>query len=189
MDVGAESGTTSMAGAHVDTRRMDNAEVSQRAAARVVSLDVYRGLTIAGMILVTDPGSYSAVYWPLSHSQWNDPTPTDMIFPAFLFIVGMSLSFSFAARIERGADRRKLTLHLLRRSVMLVALGLALNGFPDYHWATLRLPGVLQRIGMCYLLAGLLYLVGDLSPLQADAVRRRDRRPLIAAVTVTLLAV
>ena len=122
------------------------------AGTRFVSLDVYRGLTVAGMILVTDPGTYSAVYWPLLHAQWDNPTPTDMIFPSFLFIVGMALTLSFASRIERGFDRGKLALHLLRRSAIIFVLGLAINGFPDYDWPNMRLPGILQRIAVCYLL-------------------------------------
>src|SRR5271156_1616987 len=82
---------------------------------RLVSLDVYRGLTIAGMILVTDPGTYSAVYWPLLHAQWNGAAPTDMIFPCFLFMSGVSITLSFAARMERGADRGALARHIAVR--------------------------------------------------------------------------
>ena len=157
--------------------------------ARLVSLDVYRGLTVAGMILVTDPGTYSAVYWPLLHAQWDNPTPTDMIFPSFLFIVGMALTLSFAARIERGFDRSKLALHLLRRSAIIFVLGLAINGFPDYDWANIRLPGILQRIAVCYLLGGLLYLVCDRPEIQSDVARRRVGNRIIAAVIAVLLGI
>jgi predicted acyltransferase len=125
---------------------------------RLVSLDVYRGLTVAGMILVTDPGTYNAVYWPLRHAEWNGATPTDMIFPSFLFIVGVAIPLSFAARIERGADRARLARHVVLRSVMLFAMGLIVNGFPDYDLHTLRIPGILQRIALCYLCGGLIYL-------------------------------
>jgi predicted acyltransferase len=74
------------------------------AAPRLLSLDVMRGLTIAGMILVTDPGTYSAVFPPLLHAAWHGATPTDMIFPAFLFIVGVSTVFSMHARLRRGSN-------------------------------------------------------------------------------------
>jgi predicted acyltransferase len=125
---------------------------------RLVSLDVYRGLTVAGMILVTDPGTYSAVYWPLRHAEWNGATPTDMIFPSFLFIVGVAIPFSFAKRIERGADRARLAGHVVLRSALLFVIGLIVNGFPDYDLHTLRIPGILQRIALCYLCGGLIYL-------------------------------
>jgi predicted acyltransferase len=132
--------------------------VREKESRRIASIDVYRGLTIAGMILVTDPGTYSAVYAPLLHAAWNGVTATDIIFPSFLFIVGMVLPFAVESRMERGATERTITWHLLKRSVILVALGLAVNGFPDYHWSTLRWPGILQRIAVCYLAAGCLYL-------------------------------
>jgi predicted acyltransferase len=124
---------------------------------RLVSLDVYRGLTVAGMILVTDPGTYSAVYWPLRHAEWNGATPTDMIFPSFLFIVGVVIPFSFAKRIERGADRARLAGHVVLRSALLFVIGLIVNGFPDYDLHTLRIPGILQRIALCHLCGGLIY--------------------------------
>src|SRR5271170_1578963 len=123
----------------VDSASVVDVETShQRPHTRLISLDAYRGLTVAGMILVTDPGTYSAVYRPLLHAQWDNPTPTDMIFPSFLFIVGMALTLSFASRIERGFDRGKLALHLLRRSAIIFVLGLVINGFPDYDWPAMR---------------------------------------------------
>lgn len=125
---------------------------------RLVSLDVYRGLTVAGMILVTDPGTYSAVYWPLRHAEWNGATPTDMIFPSFLFIVGAAIPLSVAARMKRGSNRARLTGHVVLRSVMLFVIGLIVNGFPDYDLHTLRIPGILQRIALCYLCGGVIYL-------------------------------
>jgi len=93
---------------------------------RLVSLDVFRGATIAAMILVNDPGS-SAVYWPLKHAQWNGWTPTDLIFPFFLFIVGVSLVLSFESRLKRGDSRRALVVHALRRSATIFAIGLLLS--------------------------------------------------------------
>ncbi|HJY85541.1 MAG TPA: hypothetical protein VKE24_01775 [Candidatus Acidoferrales bacterium] len=128
------------------------------AAARLVSLDVFRGMTIAGMILVNNPGSWSHIYWPLEHAAWNGWTPTDTIFPFFLFIVGVSMMFSFAARIERGATRAQLALHVLRRSAIIFAIGLFLNGFPYFHLSRIRIPGVLQRIAVCYFVGGLIAL-------------------------------
>ncbi|MFZ0661494.1 MAG: DUF5009 domain-containing protein [Acidobacteriaceae bacterium] len=129
-----------------------------RKPARLASLDVYRGLIIAGMILVTNPGTYSHAYWPLLHAKWNGSTPTDMIFPAFLFIVGVAITLAFQSRTKRGETRGKLARHLVQRAAVLIALGLIVNGFPFYHLHTLRLPGILQRIAVCYLLGGLLYL-------------------------------
>ncbi len=122
-----------------------------------MSLDVFRGATIAAMILVNDPGS-SAAYWPLKHAQWNGWTPTDLIFPFFLFIVGVSLVLSFASRLKRGDSRRALVVHALRRSATIFAIGLLLNGLPHFHLATWRIPGVLQRIAVAYLAAALITL-------------------------------
>jgi len=122
-----------------------------------VSLDFFRGATIAAMILVNNPGS-SAAYWPLKHARWNGWTPTDLIFPFFLFIVGVSLVFSFQSRLRRGDSRRALVVHALRRSATMFAIGLFLNGSPFFHLATWRIPGVLQRIAVAYLAAALITL-------------------------------
>ena len=111
--------------------------------ARLASLDAFRGLTIAAMILVNNPGDWLCAYWPLLHVKWHGWTPTDLIFPFFLFMVGMSLSFS--RRVEFGPA--------LVRAAKLVGLGLFLNLYPYFAFAELRLPGVLQRIGICYLAA------------------------------------
>jgi predicted acyltransferase len=113
------------------------------ASARLLSLDAFRGLTIAAMILVNNPGDWGHVYWPLLHVPWHGWTPTDLIFPFFLFMVGMSLTFS-----------RRLELRpAVVRSLKLVGLGLFLAAYPYFHLLTLRWPGVLQRIGICYLAA------------------------------------
>jgi predicted acyltransferase len=154
---------------------------------RVVSLDVFRGLAVAGMILVTDPGTYSAVYWPLLHAQWNGWTPTDMIFPAFLFAVGVAITLSFASRIERGDDRATLARHVIIRSVAIFLLGLAINGFPDYNLHTIRIPGVLQRIALCYLCGALFYL--GISKSGKAAEDRRRRVTLLAGFAVILLGI
>jgi len=127
---------------------------------RLLALDVFRGLTIAGMIVVNTPGTWAHVYPPLLHAEWHGWTPTDTIFPFFLFIVGVSMAFSFARRLEEGASRRRLFLHTLRRAAIIFGLGLALNtlSFLLFHREHLRIPGVLQRIGLCFLLAALLLL-------------------------------
>jgi predicted acyltransferase len=123
---------------------------------RLVSLDVLRGITIAFMILVNNGGEYA--YWPLKHSDWNGWTPTDLVFPTFLFLMGTSLVFSFESRLSRGASKKSLALHTLRRFVILFLLGLVVNGFPFFHLATLRIYGVLQRIAICFLVCSFLYL-------------------------------
>ncbi len=125
---------------------------------RLVSLDAFRGLTIAGMILVNNPGSWSHVYPPLLHAPWHGCTPTDLIFPFFLFIVGVAMPFAFSKRLEHAHDRRKLYLRILKRSLILFGLGLFLSGFPLYKLATMRIPGVLQRIGVVYGIASLITL-------------------------------
>jgi len=124
---------------------------------RLISLDVFRGVTIAAMVVVNNPGS-PAAYWPLKHAQWNGWTPTDLIFPFFLFIVGVSLMFSFESRLRRGDSRTDLVLHAIRRSAIIFAIGLFLNGLPGFHLATWRIPGVLQRIAVAYLAAALITL-------------------------------
>src|SRR3989475_3072410 len=115
--------------------------------ARLLSLAAFRGLTIAAMVLVNNPGTWAAVYAPLTHAEWHGLTPTDVIFPFFLFIVGMAIPLS---RPTAG--------RVLRRAAVIFALGLVLNGLPGFDWATLRIPGVLQRIAVCYLVAAVLFL-------------------------------
>ena len=109
------------------------------------------------MILVNNPGN-DFPYAPLKHAEWNGWTPTDLIFPFFLFIVGVSLTLSFRSRMRRGESRRTLLLHTLRRSAIIFLLGLFLNGFPYFHLATWRVAGVLQRIALAYLAAALITL-------------------------------
>jgi predicted acyltransferase len=161
------------------------------AAPRLASLDVMRGLTIAGMILVTDPGTYSAVFPPLTHAAWQGATPTDMIFPAFLFMVGVSTVFSIHARMRRSATRAPLIIHILIRTVVLIVLGLLVNGFPFYDLHHLRIPGILQRIALCYAAAALLYLtiarVGKAeSAIESSAQNATTRT---AAVLITVIAI
>ena len=124
---------------------------------RLFSLDLFRGVTIAAMIVVNNQSSESA-YWPLRHAAWNGCTPTDLIFPFFLFIVGVSLVFSSHSRLERGYSRRALVLHALRRSAALFVIGLALNGLGGLTLSTWRIPGVLQRIAIAYCVTTLITL-------------------------------
>jgi predicted acyltransferase len=135
-----------------------------RSSARLQSLDAFRGATIAAMILVNNPGSWNDTYTQLEHARWNGWTFTDWIFPFFLWIVGVAMTLSFAKRNERGEDRGKLLLHVVRRALIIFAIGLFLNGFPygvflgNFSFATMRIPGVLQRIAVCYLFAGAIFL-------------------------------
>ncbi|HEX8846251.1 MAG TPA: DUF5009 domain-containing protein [Pyrinomonadaceae bacterium] len=124
----------------------------------MLSLDVFRGLTIAGMILVNNPGSWSHIYWPLKHAEWHGWTPTDLIFPFFLFIVGVAIPLAFARRTASGGDEYDLLLKVIRRAIIIFALGLFLNGFPYFNLALIRIPGVLQRIAICYFVASLISL-------------------------------
>lgn len=158
---------------------------------RLPSLDVMRGLTIAGMILVTDPGTYSAVFPPLLHAAWQGATPTDMIFPAFLFMVGVSIVFSTQARLRRGVTYAELITHILIRGIALILLGLAVNGFPAYDLHHLRIPGILQRIALCYAAAALLYLAasqpGDRDPETAQSTCNRTAVTLVVIIAALLI--
>ena len=124
---------------------------------RLLSLDVLRGITIAFMIMVNNNGGRGS--WGfMKHAQWNGLTPTDLVFPTFLFVVGVSIVFAFEARIAKGETRAHLAWQTLRRAAILFALGLVVNGFPHFPLGTLRIYGVLQRIAICYLIAALFYL-------------------------------
>lgn len=125
---------------------------------RLQSLDAFRGLTIAGMILVNNPGSWAHIYSPLRHAEWHGWTPTDLIFPYFLFIVGVAIPFSFRRRLAEGARRPDLLRHVARRSLILIALGVAMRAIPSFDWGSMRLYGVLQRIGLVYFCAAAAYL-------------------------------
>ncbi len=151
-----------------------NVPPATTARPRLESLDVFRGLTIAGMILVNNPGSVS--YWPFDHAdelmtahpsgwypgKWwveaNGWTPTDLIFPFFLFIVGASMVLSFAARRARGDSRRVLMQHVARRSALILLIGYAIRILPYFNFAHMRYPGVLQRIAVVYLFASVITL-------------------------------
>lgn len=116
---------------------------------RIVALDLLRGLTVAAMIVVDSPGSWSISYAPLQHSAWNGWTPTDMIFPTFLFCVGMAWAFSFP-RVAAGST--SIWLKVAKRTALLILIGLLLNALPWFDLAHLRLPGILQRIALCFFL-------------------------------------
>jgi predicted acyltransferase len=128
------------------------------AKVRLASLDAFRGITIAGMILVNNPGNHEFVYAPLRHAAWHGWTPTDLIFPFFVFIMGVSVALALSQRIDEGSTGSRLHFKILTRSVLIFAVGLALQIIPLFHFASLRIPGVLQRIALCYLAAALLYI-------------------------------
>lgn len=117
---------------------------------RSSSLDVFRGLTIAGMMLVNSPGNGTAYPW-LEHAEWHGLTPADLVFPFFLFIVGVSIVFSFQKRMKVGLRPSELLRSAAQRALILFALGIFLNGFWKYDFSTIRIPGVLQRIALAYL--------------------------------------
>jgi predicted acyltransferase len=154
---------------------------------RLEALDVFRGATIAGMIVVNNPGTWAHVYPPLLHAEWHGWTFTDTIFPFFLFIVGVSIAFSFGERRRLGASTGRLAVHTLRRSAIIFGIGLALNllSFAVFSRATLRIPGVLQRIGVCFLAAGLIFLwLGARGSAAAAAVLLLGYWALMALVPV-----
>ena len=125
---------------------------------RLVSLDVFRGITIAGMVLVNNPGTWEHIYWPLQHAPWHGWTPTDLVFPFFLFIVGVAIPLAFGNRLDSGRSTRDLYLKIIKRTLIIFAIGLFLNGFPYFGLAEYRIPGVLQRIAVCYFFASIIYL-------------------------------
>lgn len=133
------------------------ASFSSFSKGRLISLDVFRGITIALMILVNNPGG-SVYYAPLQHADWNGWTLADLVFPFFLFIVGVAIPYALGNRIDRGETTKKLLLRVTRRTLILFALGLFLNGFPFFDFSTLRIMGVLQRIALCYFFASIIFL-------------------------------
>ena len=149
-----------------DTRtapRLDPAYLAapQARNTRLVSLDVFRGLTVAGMLLVNNPGSWGAIYPPLEHAAWHGWTPTDLIFPFFLFIVGVTTHLSMSARRSRGDDDAALRKQIIKRGALIVLFGFLVATFPYWpvaRFTNVRIPGVLQRIGVAYTFAALFTL-------------------------------
>ena len=124
---------------------------------RLLSIDILRGITIAFMIMVNNNGGQAA-WAPMHHAAWNGLTATDMVFPTFLFVVGMSIVYSVEARLAKGAKRSELAWHTIKRAGILALFGLLVNTFPHFHLQHMRFYGVLQRIAICYLVIGLFYL-------------------------------
>ena len=159
----------------LELRTGSDAESRPVTRERLLSLDVFRGLTVAGMLLVNDPGSWGHIYPPLEHAMWNGWTPTDLVFPFFLFIVGITTHLSLNVRRARGDSESALRAQIIRRGALIFLFGFLVNGFPYFtfgdvtgladptlvqrigdrllHW---RIMGVLQRIGLAYMIAGLL---------------------------------
>jgi len=173
--VGVAAGAYSAAGAEAPANTSTVAPTERRE--RLISLDVFRGMTIAGMLLVNNPGTWSAIYPPLEHAKWHGWTPTDLIFPFFLFIVGITTHISLSIRRERGDSDSTLMRQILKRGGIIFLLGLLMSAFPFYQWGTIagmtdpslldrivyrwehvRILGVLQRIGLVYIAAALLTL-------------------------------
>lgn len=143
--------------------------MSVKPSERLLSLDVFRGITIASMILVNNPGSWSHLFKPLEHAEWHGWTPTDLIFPFFLFIMGVAMAYAFGKHLDNPAAKKALFPKILRRSLMLIGIGLLLNAnafilkiffIEKYTWADtyLRWLGVLPRIGICYFFASMIIL-------------------------------
>jgi predicted acyltransferase len=130
-----------------------------RMSVRLGSIDVSRGFTIAGMLLVNAAGSFDHVYKQLSHAPWNGFTFADLVFPSFVFLMGASIAFSLDRARTQSTSRGTLWARVLRRSVLLLLLGLLVNGFPSFDLATIRIPGVLQRTALAYLVAASVFLV------------------------------
>ena len=140
--------------------------VASNTAGRLISLDVFRGITIAGMVLVNNPGTWGAIYSPLKHAEWHGWTPTDFIFPFFLFIVGIAIPLALGRRVEQGGITKDVYFKIIYRSLVIFLLGIFLASFPFYDfakgawfdWSQLRIPGVLQRIAVCFLITSLIFL-------------------------------
>lgn len=133
---------------------------------RLLSLDFFRGLTVAAMILVNNPGSWGNIYAPLAHAEWHGCTPTDLVFPFFLFIVGVSIAYAMGSKKADEKTHKSTILKALKRGLTLFGLGLFLAFFPrnfsDFDFIaslkTIRIPGVLQRIGVVFFLSSIIFL-------------------------------
>jgi predicted acyltransferase len=150
---------------------------------RVASLDAFRGFAIASMVLVNNPGDWNHAHAPLLHAEWNGWTFTDLVFPFFLFIAGVSMALSASRRSLQGADKARLLVQIARRAAVIFLVGLALNLFPGFDFATVRIPGVLQRIALCLVVAAPFVVLGGARTVLAGAAG------LLAAYTVPMLFV
>lgn len=133
---------------------------------RLISLDALRGFTIAAMVIVNDPGSWEHVYAPLQHARWHGLTATDLVFPFFLFIVGVSIAFAYTKRLEAGLPKKDIYRKIIWRSIKIYAVGLLLRLWPEFLWlefdfAHLRWVGVLQRIAVVFLIGAILFMNTD----------------------------
>jgi predicted acyltransferase len=134
---------------------------------RLLSLDVFRGFTVAAMILVNNPGDWGNIYAPLKHASWHGCTPTDLIFPFFLFIVGVSISFAFETKKVLRSNHSQLIFKALKRALILFGLGLFLSLFPKIFTdpvealKTVRIPGVLQRIAIVFFISACIFIKTD----------------------------
>jgi predicted acyltransferase len=128
---------------------------------RLLSLDAFRGFTIAAMLLVNNPGDWGHLYAPLAHAKWDGWTFTDCIFPFFVFISGVSMTLSLGRRAAAGDSKLRLLMHTLQRGAIIIVIGLLLNFIPAFDLQTLRIPGVLQRLGLCAMLAAPIVLYGS----------------------------
>jgi len=140
----------------------ETAPPSRPLAERVVSLDAFRGATMALMVLVNTPGDYGHVYAPLEHSEWNGWTPTDVVFPSFMWIIGVAMTIVLSRRLAAGVSRVHVFGQAFRRAAILYVLGLVVYAYPNFDLSTQRLLGVLQRIAICYLIATAIYLTTNL---------------------------
>ncbi len=128
---------------------------------RLISLDVFRGITIAAMILVNFPGSWKIGYEPLEHAVWEGTTPADYIFPFFIFIVGISITLSFTKLLKGGQSKRQILQKILWRTLKIFAIGVALKILPTFDFSRIELPGVLQRIALVFFVCALLFVYTD----------------------------
>ncbi|MDR6783746.1 putative acyltransferase [Pedobacter africanus] len=143
---------------------MSSSLTATSAPARLLSLDFFRGATVAAMILVNNPGDWGNVYAPLRHAEWNGCTPTDLIFPFFLFIVGVSIAYAMGSKKTDAASHGKTILKALKRALILFGLGLFLSLYPKVFtepiaaFQGVRIPGVLQRIAVVFLISSVIFL-------------------------------
>ena len=144
--------------------------MSAAPSGRIASLDAFRGFAIASMVLVNNPGDWAHLYAPLDHAEWNGWTFTDLVFPFFLFAAGMSMAVSLDRRLRAGEDRGKLLASTARRAAVIFLVGLALNLFPAFDFAHVRIPGVLQRIALCIAIAAPFAIYARTSAIAAGIV-------------------